>query len=110
MQEAAFSITVQDLARMRDDGEPVCILDIREPWEVAICAIPGSMHVPLAKLAQCVDDLPSDRPVVALCHHGARSARATTFLRSKGLALAVNLEGGIDAWAVRIDPTVRLYD
>ncbi len=110
MSDLPFAITVTELARMRTDRESICILDVREPWEIEICAIAGSTSVPLGALAERVDRLPHDRPIIVLCHHGGRSARATAFLRSQGLALAVNLEGGIDAWALEVEPTMRRYD
>ena len=110
MTDQPFAISVTDLAHLRETSQDHVLLDVREPWEAEICAIAGSAHVPLATLAGRVDDLPRDRPIVALCHHGARSARATAFLRSQGFAAAVNLEGGIDAWALQIDRTMARYD
>jgi sulfur-carrier protein adenylyltransferase/sulfurtransferase len=48
-------------------------------------------------------------PVVVYCHHGTRSDRAAVFLRQHGLRNVQNLEGGIDAFAAREDPTMARY-
>ncbi len=106
----SFDIDVEQLARRLADREPLCILDVREGWEVEICALAGAVHVPMASLPARLDDLPRDRPIVVVCHHGARSARVVGFLRHGGFERAINLKGGIDAWAARVDPVMARYD
>lgn len=103
------AVQVEDLDRMRRAGQSHEILDVREPWEVDLSAIPGSIRIPLGHLAGRVGEVPRDRPLVVMCHHGFRSAQAVAWLRSQGFDGAVNLEGGIDAWARRIDPTTKVY-
>lgn len=100
---------VAELAAMRREGRPVAVLDIREPWEVAICGLAGSLCIPMDEIAGRVGELPRDRPLVVLCHHGMRSLQVTLWLRSKGFESAVNLRGGIDAWARQIDPAMATY-
>jgi rhodanese-related sulfurtransferase len=102
-------ISVDELARRRGGGEQVAVLDVREPWEGEICRLPDSIDVPLARLPEQVDALPRDGMLVILCHHGMRSQHAALWLRSQGFANAVNLAGGIDAWARLIDPSMRTY-
>ena len=102
-------IPVDELARLRRGGVPHALLDVREPWETAICAIDGSLNIPLTILAQSADRLPQDVTLVVLCHHGGRSARAVGWLRQNGFDRATNLAGGIDAWARRVDPAVATY-
>lgn len=102
-------IGVEDLKRRRESGEALAILDVREPWELDICRIEGSVAIPLRSLPARAAELPDDRPLVVLCHHGGRSAQATAWLRQHGFANATNLAGGIDAWARRIDPTMKVY-
>lgn len=106
---APAEITVQQLDAMRRNGQPHVVLDVREPWELAICRLPGSLEIPLATLPGRLHELPTDRPVVVMCHHGVRSAQATHWLRSQGYPNATNLAGGIDAWACQIDPSVKVY-
>jgi len=92
----------------KEDDAPL-VLDVREPWEVAICALPNSINIPLSTIPSRVGEIPGDRRVVALCHHGMRSLQATRWLRGQDLENVVNLQGGIDAWSRQIDPTVPIY-
>jgi rhodanese-related sulfurtransferase len=84
-------------------------VDVREPWEFEFCKIEGSVNVPLGSLTSRSAELPRDRQMVLICHHGGRSAQATAWLRHNGFAKATNLMGGVDAWARRIDPTMKVY-
>jgi rhodanese-related sulfurtransferase len=102
-------VAVDRLDAWRRAGEPVAVLDVREPWETAICALPGSLLVPMGRVPAHLEALPRDRPLVVLCHHGIRSAHVAAWLRAHGLTNAVNLAGGIDAWARRIEPEMRRY-
>lgn len=102
-------IEVETLDRMRRSGEPLALLDVREPWELAICSLDDSIAIPLGQLPAGIDRLPKDRPLVVICHSGIRSLRATMWLRARGFDNAVNLAGGIDAWAAAFDPTLRRY-
>lgn len=79
----------------------VLLLDVREPIELGagpIRRIPGALEIPLSQLAERAHEVPGDRPVVAACPTGARSARATQILASAGLTQVANLRGGIVAW------------
>ena len=96
------------VAKMRKTGEPVGLLDVREAWELDICRIEGSLHIPMGELPSRLDELPTGSPLVVLCHHGMRSMQVTQWLRQSGIA-AINLGGGIDAWARNVDPTLSLY-
>lgn len=104
-----LQIGVAELARWRDEKVPHVVLDVREPWETAICLIDGSIEVPLGEVPGSVSRLPSDKPVVVTCHHGMRSLRAVSWLRANGVSNAVNLAGGIDAWAREVDPAMTTY-
>ena len=55
------------------------------------------------------EPLPTNQPLVVLCHYGARSQMVVDFLRNAGFDNAVNLEGGIEAWACEIDQSMRRY-
>jgi len=74
------------------------LVDVREDGEWAAGHAPGAVHVPLGQLAERVGELPTGRPLVMVCRLGGRSARATAFLVGEGHD-AVNLEGGMQAWA-----------
>jgi rhodanese-related sulfurtransferase len=105
-------IAASDLAKLLDEqASDVLILDVREPWENKLAALPGSRLLPLAELPQRVNEIgvPKDRTVVTYCHHGVRSQTAAAWLERAGFRNVVSLAGGIDAWSVHIDPSVRRY-
>lgn len=102
-------LDVGQLSALMETGAPITILDVREPWERDICALPNSLAIPMALLPSQTEALPRDGLLVVVCHHGIRSAHAAAWLRRIGLSHAVNLTGGLDAWAVSIDPEMRRY-
>jgi rhodanese-related sulfurtransferase len=109
MNAGPQQVTVQELDIWRREGREVAVLDVREPWEIEICHLAGALTIPLQSLPARVGEVPSDRPVVVLCHHGMRSLQAATWLHRAGLVNAVNLAGGIDAWARQIEPSMGVY-
>jgi rhodanese-related sulfurtransferase len=104
-----LEIPADQLDRWRQAAEPLLILDVREPWERDICGFDGSLNIPMNDLPDRVGELPDDRPVVVVCHHGMRSLHATRWLRAQGHGRVCNLEGGIDAWASQIDGNMKRY-
>lgn len=102
-------IEVDELAQRRAAGEALSILDVREAWEREICAIEPAIAIPLGHLPDNVGKLPKDSVLVVICHHGMRSLRAAAWLRANGFDNVVNLAGGIDAWAQRIDRQMKVY-
>ncbi|WP_210506324.1 ThiF family adenylyltransferase [Naasia sp. SYSU D00057] len=108
MTANADGITAPELERLLADGEPVQLVDVREPWEAEIAAIPGSQLLPLGSLPSTLDTLDPEVPVIAYCHHGVRSERALHILRSAGLD-ARHMEGGIDAWSRSVAPETPRY-
>ena len=104
-----LEISVVELDRLRRGGGPHAVLDVREPWETSICSIDGSLNIPLTMIPQSLERIPRDRPLVVMCHHGGRSARAVEWLRQNGFESASNLTGGIDAWARQVDTTMATY-
>jgi rhodanese-related sulfurtransferase len=100
-----------ELAQWRGDSARAAplLLDVREPWEFQVCRIEGSVSVPLVQLQARLTDLPLDRPVVAVCHHGHRSYRAASWLQRVGVAEVWNLRGGVAAWAAEVGPRMPTY-
>jgi rhodanese-related sulfurtransferase len=92
---------------------PLIVLDVREPWEVAVAAIdlPGATMrwMPMREIPERLGELDAAQPVLCFCHHGARSAQVVAFLERAGFASAYNLAGGIDAWSRDVDPGVPRY-
>lgn len=107
--ERADAMTAEQLATELESGVPLTLLDVREPWEAAIATLPGAVLTPLGSLEQAIAGLPRDRPIVAYCHHGTRSANALQILLRHGIVDVRHLTGGIDAWALRIDPATARY-
>jgi rhodanese-related sulfurtransferase len=103
------AISVRELADMRCAGKEHVVLDVREARELEICRLDGALHVPMAEISDRTDDLPTDQLLVVMCHHGARSQMVVNFLRGAGFDNAVNLDGGIDAWACDIDQSMPRY-
>ncbi len=108
-EEDETALTAVELKARLDKGEKLVLLDVREPHEAAIARIEGSRLIPLNDLPGRVSELDSTDSIVAYCHHGLRSASATAFLRSAGFRKVQNLSGGIDHWAVQVDPNLARY-
>jgi len=103
-------LTVRELhARLASPGNPPVILDVREHWELAICALPGATHISMGQIPARLDELDPQRETVVVCHHGIRSQRVAAFLENRGFTRLYNLRGGVDAWAREIDPAMHTY-
>ena len=107
--EGVPTISVRELKAKIDNNEAVTLIDVREPFEYEIARIEGSRLIPLGQLESHLSELPKTGALVLQCHSGSRSEHATNILREAGFENAVNLEGGIDAWSVEIDPAVPRY-
>jgi adenylyltransferase/sulfurtransferase len=102
-------ISPQDLKTRLDARQPLVLLDVREDWETKLCRFENSTHIPIEEIELRVDELDKNDDIVVYCHHGVRSAAVADYLRQLGYAKAVNLAGGVDEWALRIDPSMRRY-
>ena len=104
-------ISPAELAAWRADTTrpaPV-IVDVREPWEFERCRIEGSLPLPLGQIPARHAELPRDRDLVLVCHHGSRSQQAASWLAGNGHPNVHNLRGGVEAWAVDVDPAMPRY-
>ena len=102
-------ITVDELKARWDRGDRPFLLDVREVVEHQLVKLDGDVLIPLGELVSRQQELDPDREIVVYCHHGNRSGRATAYLRHNGFPYARNLRGGIEEWAVRIDPSMPRY-
>jgi rhodanese-related sulfurtransferase len=84
--------------RLREDPDGPVLLDVRETGEFAAVRAPGAVLVPTSSFAARVADVPTDRPVMVICHMGSRSAAVAGFLLRSGRSDVVNVAGGMDAW------------
>ena len=87
----------------------VTLVDVREQWEFDICQIKGAILMPMGQIANSYANLNKDSKLALYCHSGIRSMHVADFLLSKGFQSLANLQGGIDAWAQKIDTTVERY-
>jgi len=108
-QMADYDITPAQLKAMMDINPDLYVLDVREPHEIAICAIAGTHKIPLGQLAERYIEVPSDQPAVVHCKLGGRSAQAVEFLQSKGYNNVKNLAGGILRWIDDVDGSLQKY-
>jgi len=102
-------ITPTELAEKLKRGDDFDLIDVREPQELSIAAIPGARLIPLGTFEAALPTLNPEREIVVMCRSGARSGTAVQALRSLGYAKARNLLGGILAWSDDVDPTVIKY-
>ena len=95
-------IRVETLAERMRAGEPVYLVDVRQPWEHDLCALPGSVLIPLPELPGRLDEVrpPEGAAVVVYCHHGIRSLSGASILEQAGVSPAYSLAGGVEAWHV----------
>ena len=101
-------ISVQDLKAGLERGDDLFLLDVREPGEHQFVDM-GGYPIPLRELPARLHELDQSREIVVYCHHGTRSAHAVSFLLGKGYQQVRNLVGGIDQWAIQIDPSLPRY-
>ena len=92
-----------------DRGESVLILDVREPFEIALAPFPGATHIPMGDIPSRLTELDPDQETVVVCHHGVRSAQVAMYLAQMGFERILNLSGGIDAWSEDADPSTPRY-
>lgn len=85
------------------------LLDVREPHEFEHCHITGSQLMPMQTIPSRLDELPRDKTIVTICHHGMRSQQVANFLIQQGINNVINLSGGVDAWALNVEPDMPRY-
>jgi rhodanese-related sulfurtransferase len=89
--------------------EAPVLLDVRQPWEYDICNLHDSVLIPMSQIVVRLDQLEKDQETVVICHHGIRSRRVALFLEQAGFSNIINLKGGLDAWARRVDLNMATY-
>ncbi len=94
-------------SRLHASGPPV-VLDVREPWELAIARLAGTIDIPMNEVPGRLAELPKDREIVVMCLAGGRSLKVAEYLNRAGYR-ASNLTGGIRAWTRDVDPTLKTY-
>jgi len=105
------TITARELKDWLDAGKSIELVDVREPNEYEIVAIPGSKLIPKDRILSgaALADLPQDRQLVLYCKSGVRSAEALAAVKNAGFRDAVHVQGGVVAWVKQIDPSLPIY-
>lgn len=97
------------LKQRLDRGDHLQILDVREPEEISIASFPGAIEIPMGEVPSRLAGLDPGAEFVVVCHHGIRSAQVAIYLARAGFVRVSNLTGGIDAWALEVDPATPRY-
>ena len=107
---------LQDWIAACQADDPGCrplVLDVREPWELQTASIKADgfelVAMPMASIPARLGELPQERPIACLCHHGGRSAQVCMFLERQGFSGVINLAGGVAGWAAQVDPRMAQY-
>lgn len=111
MADVPLEIDCAAVARKLQMGETFLLLDCREQDEFARVHIAGGQLLPMSELAERVGELEDHKAaeVIVYCHHGGRSLRVVRWLREHGFAAAQSMAGGIDRWAIEIEPGMARY-
>jgi sulfur-carrier protein adenylyltransferase/sulfurtransferase len=107
-QQTADSITVYNLQKMILENIDFQLVDVREPYEYAAANL-GGVLIPLRILAENLDKIEQNKPVVVHCKSGARSAKAVEILKQEGFKNILDLQGGISEYADKIDHSLTKY-
>lgn len=110
-------ITPDALQSRMASGEPIALLDVREPFErdlasIAVRAGVVALAIPMGEIPARIDDVArvaDERSIVVYCHHGQRSMVVARWLAARGVGGLLNLDGGIDAWSTGVDPSTPRY-
>ncbi len=102
----------QDIQRRVDAGEPLLLIDVREPEEFALTRIEGATLIPMRNIPASLQQLEAkadEATLIVFCHHGVRSLNVVHWLREQGVPACQSMAGGIDAWSALVDQSVPRY-
>lgn len=104
------SLTPREVMELQSKpGAALKLLDVRELWEYERVHLPDCLHIPMDELHARLTELDPQQTYVVLCHHGNRSRQVAAFLQARGFSQAINLAGGIEAWATDLAPQMPRY-
>jgi rhodanese-related sulfurtransferase len=111
MTTRPLDVDVSEVKRLVDQGEELVLLDCRERHEYDTVRLEGARLFPVREIPARMGELEplNDRHIVVYCHHGIRSLYVTQWLRQNGFPKAQNMQGGIDAWSLQVDPSLPRY-
>jgi rhodanese-related sulfurtransferase len=85
------------------------LLDVREPMELQVASIEGTVNIPMGEVPLRARELDPEEHIVVICHHGVRSLNVTNWLRQQGFGRVQSMRGGIDRWSREVDAAVPIY-
>ena len=106
---ANMEITPKAVKERLDRGDRFLFIDVREPWEHQTACIEGSTLIPMREIPASLARIEQAEDVIVFCHHGMRSMDVAVWLRGQGVELAWSMNGGIERWAIDVDPSVPRY-
>jgi rhodanese-related sulfurtransferase len=106
---ADIEITPREVDALIASGEKFLFVDVREKWEHETARIDGAILIPLRQVPDNLPNLAASREIILFCHHGMRSLDAAMWLREQGVDGARSMAGGIERWAIEVDPLVSRY-
>ena len=104
-----IQISPEKLKTLIDENPSVTMIDVREQWEFDTCHINGSHHIGMESISEKLPEFDREDSIVIICHHGMRSFQVAQYLELEGFEKVMNLEGGIDAWAKKVDNNMTQY-
>lgn len=91
-------------------GQAGClILDVREPWELELASVAGTVNIPMNQVPDKLSELDKDAEIYVMCHHGGRSMQVAQFLARHGFSQVFNVTGGIHIWSSEVDTSIVTY-
>jgi len=102
-----MEVEVLELKKMLKNNE-VVLLDVREPYEIEICNVKGSLFIPMNEIPQNIEQLDKEKRYAVMCHSGVRSLYVSNYLNSLGYS-TLNVIGGIEKWATDVDKNMKRY-
>src|SRR4051812_26527075 len=103
--EMELEITPSETAELLKAGK-IKLVDVRTPEEYAIAHVEGSILADQTVAQEILQTWPKDTAIVTICHHGMRSLDAAAYMRGHGFTNTKSMSGGIESWALQIDPSV----
>ena len=110
-QPSVPELTPIELKERLDRGDPIVLVDVREPHEYAIADLPyvGQKRIPMREIAARADELDPAAELVLYCRSGGRSGRVVQHLMARGFERVWNLKGGVLKWREEVDPSLQAY-
>lgn len=104
-------MNVVELASLLANGLKPTMIDVREERELVNGVLDDAIHMPMNEVPGRMTDLEAEKEnmIVLICRMGNRSNQVGMFLEQNGFNDVVNMVGGMNAWAEKIDPSMTVY-